>query len=628
MIRSTFARRIFLALILASPWLPAIPAAAQLSVTLRASAPITDDFPQVTLYLAVTDSTGRHLPGLAQNNFSVFEDETMLLDLTVSEQNVGTRQVFVLNTTLDMKVRDAFGRSRFDRARQALLSWWQLPSASLLGVDDLRLITTEGVLISQSRSAANLAARLDNFTPAFEDTLTGYELLLQALDLIADPPAHPGMPTHLIFLTPLLRIPRDIPISNIITRARQTGTILHPILMGQPENLEQPEAEPLRQIADATGGQLLLFDPDLGLNEFAERILAQRTQYQLTYTSKAITSGSHRVQVRLTDVDLETFSEIRTFDINVLPPEVAFIQPPDLIVRQTEDPTLAIEDLPPNREDLQLLVTFPDEHPRPLSRSQLIVDGEIVNERLEAPFQEIEWDLTDYLQDETHSIQVVVEDILGLQGVSIELPVFVEVRTPPRGLATLRSAIGPVLAALAVLIAGILLAASLVNMSRGRTATVTTQKKEAPSRRSTLIRAGLRRQAAAEEAEAHLIPLGPHGEEGEPIPLTGVEFILGRDPSMTAVPFDDPSVSGMHARMIRLAGGGYLLRDQGSIAGTWVNYDEVPEDGKRLTHGDLIHIGRVTLRFQLSSTPKPLEIYIRPADQHQAKPESNQETES
>lgn len=626
--RSTYARWAIIALILASAWLLASPAAAQLNVTLRASAPIITDFPQVTLYLAVTDSTGRHLPDLAANNFSVFEDETMLLDLTVSEQEVGTRQVFVLNTTLDMKVRDAFGRSRFELARQALLSWWQLPSASLLGIDELRLITTEGVLISQSRSVADLAATLDNFTPAFEDTLTGYELLLQALDLIPDPPAHPGMSTHVIFFTPLLRIPRDIPISNLITRARQTGTILHPILMAQPENLEQPEVEPLRQLADATGGQLILFDPDQGLNDFAERILAQRTQYQLTYNSKAITSGSHRVQVRLTDVDLETFSEIRTFDINVLAPEVAFIQPPDQILRQTEDPNIPLEDLPPTSESLRLLITFPDEHPRPLRRSELIVNGVIVNERIEAPFDAIEWDLTSFFQSESHSIQVVVEDTLGLQGVSIELPVFVEVKTPPRGLATLRTAIGPVLAALAVLIAGILLAASLVSMGRTRTANATPPKEAAPSRRSTLIRAGLRQQTTTAEAEAHLVPLGAHGEEGEPIPLTGVDFILGRDPSMTAAPFDDPSVSRIHARIIRIAGGGYLLRDQGSIAGTWVNYEEVPENGKRLTHGDLIHIGRVTLHYRLPSPPEPLEIHVRLASEHKTENVEIQETES
>lgn len=596
---------------------------AQLSVNLRASAPLVENFPQITIYLAVTDGTGRHLPGLNSNNFSVLEDESMLLDLAVREQEVGTRQVFVLNTSEDMKVRDALGRSRFDLARQALLSWWQLPSASLLRIDDLSLVTTDGVLVSQSHAAADLASRLDRYSPSFEGPGTGYELMLSALDLSSDAPVHPGMPTHMIFFTPLLRIPRDVSISNVIARALQTRTTVHVILLGQLENLEQPEAEPLRQIAEATGGQFLLLDPELGLRNFASNILAQRTQYELTYASQAITSGSHRVQVRLTDVDLEVFSEIRTFDIEVLPPQVAFIQPPDRLLRQTDDPNLPLDALPPTAETLRVLVTFPDEHPRPIVKTQLIVDGEIVSERLDEPFDAIEWNLSSYFESGSHTIQAVVEDVLGLQSETIELPVTIEVRTPPRGLATLRTAMGPVLTALAVLIAGIVLAVSMISFGRSRTSAARPEREFSQPARHQLKRAGLRRQVAPELAEALLIPLGTSDEDEQPIPLTGVDFILGRDPSMTPAPFPDPSVSGIHARITRLAGGGYLLRDQGSVAGTWLNFEEVPDDGMRLNHGDLIHIGRITLRFQLTTPPEAAQIRVRRVNQDhgQAQPQ-------
>jgi len=81
---------------------------------------------------------------------------------------------------------------------------------------------------------------------------------------------------------------------------------------------------------------------------------------------------------------------------------------------------------------------------------------------------------------------------------------------------------------------------------------------------------------------------------------------------LAGIVLDDPSVSGMHARMIRLAGGGYLLRDQGSVAGTWINFRPVPNDGAQLDHEDLIHLGRVGLRFRLASPPPPREIRVRP----------------
>jgi hypothetical protein len=37
--------------------------------------------------------------------------------------------------------------------------------------------------------------------------------------------------------------------------------------------------------------------------------------------------------------------------------------------------------------------------------------------------------------------------------------------------------------------------------------------------------------------------------------------------------------------------------DEGSIAGTWINYAPVSRQGLCLQHGDLVHIGRVGFRY-------------------------------
>ncbi len=580
---------------------------------MRVSRPISDDFPQITLYISVTDGAGEHISGLTSSNFSVFENDALQLDHTVTEEQVGTRQVFVINTTADMKVRDALGRSRFELARQVLLSWWRMPAVSEINVDDFRLVTAEGILVSYTRSTADLAATLDEFTPTFDESISGYDILLRALDVALEVPSHPGMPTHVVFLTPLMRIPQDVSISNIITRARMSGIVIHPVLFGQAENMEQSEAEPLRQLAEATGGQFLLFDPKQGLSDLAGKILAQRSEYKLTYPSSVISSGSHLVQVRLTDVDLEVYSEIQTFEINVMPPDVAFIQPPNQITRETDEANLPLDELPPTSQTLQLLITFPDGHPRPLRQSQLVVDGEIVAVRIQKPFDNLEWDLRGYLQSQAHTIQAVVEDSLGLQGVSIELPVSIEVQSPPRGLSSLRSAIGPVIGAVVILILGIAISTVILSGTRTQPAVATETKQGSSVLRQRLKRAGYRKQTAPQEAEARLVLLDKDDTELDAIPLTGVDVILGRDPSMTPAPLLDPSVSNLHARLIRQAGGNYLLKDQGSEAGTWVNYDEISEEGRILSHGDLIHIGRVKMRFLQSTPPPPATIRIYPS---------------
>ena len=70
----------------------------------------------------------------------------------------------------------------------------------------------------------------------------------------------------------------------------------------------------------------------------------------------------------------------------------------------------------------------------------------------------------------------------------------------------------------------------------------------------------------------------------------------------------------MHARLIRQAAGDYLLRDQGSVAGTWVNFELVPDEGRHLKHGDLIYVGRARFRFRLPTPPPPPDVRINPLE--------------
>ncbi len=89
-------------------------------------------------------------------------------------------------------------------------------------------------------------------------------------------------------------------------------------------------------------------------------------------------------------------------------------------------------------------------------------------------------------------------------------------------------------------------------------------------------------------------------------PVTSITHVESR----ILVHLDDPSVSGLHARIIRLANGDYIIKDQGSTAGTWVNYSLISDDGHILMHGDIISLGRVQYRFTLTNQPDAREIKI------------------
>ncbi len=577
---------------------------AQDALRLHLSEPDLANFPQVTLYAQVLDGAGLRQRGLGSEDFSLEEDSNPILAFSVGEETVGAQLVYAINTDVGLRIRDTLGRSRFDLAKAALLDIWSRPEFGQLEIDDLTLLTNDQVLAQHSDSAAELASSLNAAQPTFEQVGAGYELLFRSLDYFSSGDPNSARPTSLIFVTTLLRQPRDIPLTNIITRARSTGTAIYPVLMGEITDEDQPELEILLRLAEETGGQLIRFDNPVGLDSLAETILSQRKQYRLEYRSAAAESGPHQIRVL---VGGEGTSAITNFVLQIEPAQVTLLNVPAQIERSTDDPALPLEDLPPTTADIAFGVSYPDGYVRPIVSSRLIVDGEVVAQSGTAPMDALEWDLRPILTSGQYNLQVAVTDSLGLEGISQPATVTFQVQAPPRGLSAIQPALGSLLLALAVLLAGIFFAAFIITSRKPRGKEMDLAE---PIRPALLRRAALQREHPDEPVEAYLVPLNPSDEY---IPLVGTDTILGRDPSHAAVPIEDASVERMHARLIRQADGEYLIRDQGTTAGTWINYAEVPAAGQRLRHGDVVHLGAAGFRFELADAPPPRPIRVEPA---------------
>ena len=255
---------------------------------------------------------------------------------------------------------------------------------------------------------------------------------------------------------------------------------------------------------------------------------------------------------------------------------------------------------------MRALITFPDGKPRQIKRTQWLIDDHIALVQRDPPFDVFEWDLSQYLSTGTHSLQIVVEDALGLQAESSILTVRVVVDLPASGLDAIQPSLGTLGIILGILLGSILVGFLLVGRLRVRHGS--SEADAAPSRHARRRRAGTQSTAKGNAVEAYLEPLNP---EYDRINLIGTDLTLGRDPALTPAPFLDASVSGLHARLVRLASGAYQIKDQDSIAGTWVNYLPVPEEGKILQHGDLIHLGHIGVRFLRANPPKPRAIHMR-----------------
>jgi hypothetical protein len=589
---------------------------AQANVRLRVSKPDITQFPQISFSLSITDESGRHISGLSPSNFSLIEDGQTLAISSLDEVSVGTRQIFIINSSRGLRGRDALGFTRFDYVREALTEWWARLDAATVGTDDLNLTTLDGDLVLHSSLAAELSAALSAYEPSFEAEFASFDPLLQSLQLSNDNLSMARMPTLIFFITPLITEAQDLPLANTITWATDNDITIYPILVGPPEILEFPEMDNFQLLADATGGELIFFDANEGLNALADRILTRRMLYDLSYTSKANSTGSHNLQVRVTSDNLDAISDPSSFSINISAPELIILQMPDRIVRETENPDLSLEAIQPTSASLQFLVAFPDGYPRDIVSSQLFIDNQLVEIRTQPPFDVFEWDISGYQETASHDIKIMVEDSLGLQGSATGMPVTVEVIIPETTLTSFRPDVEillPVGGGLALLL--IISAAAIIVVRRRGTKTPSpdTRRKSTPSRSI-----GLRRKSDEALIEATLIPTTP---DMPSISLIGMDLVLGRDASISAARLDDPSVNALHARVIRLASGDYLIRDQGSVAGTWVNYQQVPERGSILRHGDVIHLGRVKFKFQRRNPPPESRIHVESINPDS--PESN-----
>jgi hypothetical protein len=576
--------------------LPTLPGQAQAPLQIDLAPPDASAFPEIVLYVTARLFPGDETPIFAPQDFVILEDqvERPLTALEIVQSGVDLR--LVVNSTRGLGVRDASGRSRFDRVAEALVAWLSRPQAAPLGDDRYTLITRAGTLLEGVPAAAELAAAIDYLEPELSAADTALDLLTRALeDRGPAPPS--GTPGVLLFVTPFVNVAEDLQLANVIAAAQQQSTAIFPILVGHPALAEEPGLETWRTLAEQTGGSLVLFDPQTGLDPLSQQLDRLRGSYRLTYESAASSQGAHTVQVRVVNETTDETSPVRTFRAEVLQPEVVFVSPPSRVSLEPPRPGQGAAGAEPPTLTLPLLITCPDGHPRPIVAAELLVDGVLAVSQVQTPFDSLTWSMAPDTRPGEVTLQAAVTDSLGLRGLSEPLTLRLETRRAPGLLETRPWLIGLLVGSV------IAMAAAIGLMTRFGTRPPPAVP---ASRRPRLRRASLA-PASPDQAEAQLQSLEA---DLDPILLTGTDVTLGRDASLVTHVLLDPSVSAVHARLIRQVSGRYLLRDQDSAAGTWVNHQPVAQAGRTLEHGDLVHFGRVGYRFLESAEPEPRQIRV------------------
>jgi len=548
----------------------------------------------------------------------------------LSESMPPAQIVVVVNPGPALAVRDGEGIARFERVTEVLAGWAGAQPAE--NPDDLSLVSIAGPIITHAEADA-WAISLTSFQPDFRSTTPNVQSLTIALNTVNETTPQPGMKRAILVITPHMDEPNiDQALNLVAEQAAASDVRIFVWLVDADLYFDTPSATAFKALALQTGGEFFAFS---GLETFPDLesyFTPLRHLYAINYNSHLTSSGEHSLAVKVQTPDGEITSDDRSFNVEVQPPNPILVAPPEQIVRQAPaDDPFNTELLLPEEQEIEMIIEFPDNHPRALARTTLYVDGTPAAQNDAEPFDRFNWDLNDYEESGQHNLVVEVVDTLGMSKASMSVPVIVTVVHAPTGPQAVLTKYRTQLALGAVAVAGGILLAILlsgrlrIKSRRERresqkrsidpvTQPVKIQQAEPASKRKQAKSLPWMRADRLPDAPAYLTRLRDDGEPvtGHPIPLDEKETTFGTDPVQAMQVLDHPSIAALHARIKRTEGGDFLLVDNDTVAGTWVNYEQISEDGFPLKHQDVVHFGQLMYRFTLKKPPAESEPQIIP----------------
>lgn len=634
--------------------------AAQSGFTAVITPPDTADFPHLSAYLDVHDPSGGFIHNLTPQDVSIQEDGVSLPVTQLVELTPGVQFVIAITPGASFNIRDSMGISRFEYLLQNLLAgtWASQPP----GVDDFSLLTMGGPQLTHSSSPATLLSALIGYTLDDQDAVPSLEVLASALQVASDPTSKPGMERAILFITPPQETDVSLGLQSIISSANQQNIHIYVWLLAAPEVFESPGVNLLHSLADQTHGAFFAFSHDETVPDLETLLAPLRYVYQLGYDSQVTSPGSHQVAAQVTTTSEQVTSPLQSFELDLQAPVPTLLDPPEEIIRSyASQPTpgtpAVTADLLPFEQILNIKVAYPDGYPHSLTLTRLYVDGAVAAENTQPPFDRLVWDLRPYTQDGVHTLVVEATDDLGLVGKTGETSVSISVPSPAQGMFIAFSQKKPLLLVAAAVVSASVLILVLILGGRirprlhpgqvrngvgasektrpGKTRLLLSQSKDlgnnqpdktspAAIQRGPLHSKGwferlpwVKHEEVLAPALAYLIPLVGFDEPTTPAPLqiTIEDISLGSDPHLANLVVVDPSIERLHAH-IRIDDKSFFITDEGTVAGTWVNFEEVTPAGTQLRHMDIIHLGRIGFRFQLSEPGQLRKIIVSPLEPH------------
>ncbi len=595
-----------------------LPARAQAAGAYVITDVVASAFPQVGFKLRALDASNKVITGLNPGNLPIFENGQL-----VPAQNVQITPKDDGPMTFIFVIDYGVNNNYLAVANPLRTALGTLTERNIFvdGRDRVQVLSRENVSGDRTEVVVNPTTRRDDygqwvgretFATRSRAPTKGLEAVQDAIRSAAGFVPVPGsQPVAIVFVSRGVEDPAPqvaaAAARNYAGDARAKGMTIIAI---QTDGFTPKE--PLQTLAGVSNGAYIQLGPNIGTDaENAYRaVSAQRTYYQVTYTSAVGTPGNRRITVNAADQPVQGTA---TYAVSPLPASVTIDTPATGNELRREPTTNANGEstYPPLRPQVVASYKFADGFTRTVETAQLLVDGRVTSAVPKITPGRVEFvgDLSDAATTAVNKkplrLEVRIKDSLGVENVG-RSDLFVTVIAPPTPVPTVAPSPTPQGVTLttgaaagvggAVLVLGLLAGAAVIIMRRRG------QRQDAPK---TMIYA----PGKAVTYGSLTVLAGPRELINYPLKLTLAKTVIGRSPQGTDLQFfanQESSISRAHCTIEAIDGRSFIT--DSSSSGTFLNGRRIPQgqqidlhEGDELILGDLTRKG-VKLRFSTASS--------------------------
>lgn len=587
------------------------PGSCQGEISLQVMSPDATNFPVISLMFEL-DGLVEEDPGwLEADQVQVVEAGQPVPVLSLTQDQKGIYFSLAINGGRDLDIRDPSGLSVFDKLRDVLVDW--AAGRSSAQEDAWSLITSEGPQVTHLPDAEEWISALKNYQPDFRNMTPQLTSLETALAVAQERVVPFGVDKALLYITPPPTPEQILSLNDLALQASKEGIIINVWMIGDAYFLTNQQGDALINLASATGGDFFHYTGTDPIPDPETYISSLSLVYTLAYASSITEAGTYPVEINVNIAGDTISGKSAPFYIDVQPPKPVLLTSASVITRRPESSSETNQSgYFPDTHPIEFMVEFPDGYEREIVVSRLYVDERLADIRSEPPFNVLSWRLIGLISSGTSTVQVEVEDSLGLIGRTIKIPVEIEVIQPTPEPDNSGLKIG-------WWIIGGLVVSALVLFLVWLLRRLWQRKKTQPARRIDTkgMHIDLRDKSASRvrqwEARAALLPLGMLEEDWE----TSAHFItqkgltVGREPLQSSLVLSNADISAKHAQLFWKEDAFWVmsLHAENDL---WVNYNRIGTQPVRLQSGDLIHFATVGFRFKMLGSADSSHLRIEP----------------